>query len=101
MRRVPRIPVKLDAVLISEGVTLKETITNIGPQGAFVTVPSHAGVGYLVDLRFRPPSSPQPLNFWRKSLARPRMELAWNSWTSTPRTVANYGRLLSRYCPKI
>jgi DNA-binding NtrC family response regulator len=61
MRRFPRIPVKLDAVLISEGVTLKETITNIGPQGAFVTVPSHTEVGYLVNLRFRPPSTPQPL----------------------------------------
>ena len=61
MRRVPRIPVKLDAVLISEGVTLKETITNIGLQGAFVTVPSRTEVGYLVNLRFRPPSTPQPM----------------------------------------
>ena len=68
MRRVPRIPVKLDAVLISEGVTLKETITNIGPQGAFVTVPSRTEVGHLVNLRFHPPSTPQPLELLAQTI---------------------------------
>lgn len=70
MRRVPRIPVKLDAVLISEGANLKETISNIGLQGAFVTLPSRAELGPLINLRFRPPSIPQPLEFLARTTRR-------------------------------
>jgi hypothetical protein len=61
VRRVPRIPVEMDAVLISEGTNFKETITNIGLQGAYVTLSSHNEVGPLVNLRFHPPSPHQPL----------------------------------------
>jgi DNA-binding NtrC family response regulator len=61
MRRVPRIPVEIDAELESEGGNLQETITNIGLQGAFVTLPSHIELGPLVNLRFRPPAAQQPL----------------------------------------
>ncbi|MBU4356365.1 MAG: PilZ domain-containing protein, partial [Proteobacteria bacterium] len=68
MRRVPRIPVEMDAVLISEGANLKGTITNIGLQGAFVTLSSQTEVGPLINLRFSLASTPQPLEFLARTI---------------------------------
>jgi two-component system NtrC family response regulator len=70
MRRVPRIPVEMDAVLISEGANLQGTITNIGLQGAFITLSSQTNVDFLFNLRFCLPSTRTPLEFLVRTIRR-------------------------------
>jgi two-component system, NtrC family, response regulator len=70
MRRVPRIPVEMDAELISEGANLRGTITNIGPQGAFVTLSSQTSVDFLFNLRFCLPTTRKPLEFLARTIHR-------------------------------
>jgi two-component system NtrC family response regulator len=72
MRRDPRIPVKLDAILENEGGIIKQTITDLGLKGAFVTLPSKAEISPLVTLRFRPPHTPQELEILARMVRRAR-----------------------------
>ena len=70
MRRVPRIPVEMDAMLISEGTNPQGTIINIGLQGAFVTLSSQTEVDPIVNLSFCLPSTLQPLEFLARTIRR-------------------------------
>ena len=72
MRRDPRIPVQLEALLESEGGNIKETITDLGLKGAFVTLPPKAEISRLVTLRFRPPQTPQELEVLARMVRRAR-----------------------------
>lgn len=100
MRRVPRIPVEMDAVLISEGANLQGTITDIGLQGAFVTLCAQTNVDYLFNLRFCLPTTQKPLEFWCGRYAELWMGPVWNSWTLAPRSFTNYGWLSSLCGPE-
>ncbi len=70
MRRVPRLPVQLEATLESEGGKIKQTITDLGLKGAFVTLPPKAEIGPLVTMRFRPPQDHQDLEVLARMVRR-------------------------------
>ena len=72
MRRDPRIPVQLEAILENEGGNITQTITDLGLKGAFATLPLKAEISRLVTLRFRPPQTSQELEVLAKMVRRTR-----------------------------
>ena len=72
MRRDPRIPVQLETILENEGGNLKQTITDLGLRGAFVTLPSKAEISRLVTLRFFPPQTSPELKVLARMVRRAR-----------------------------
>jgi DNA-binding NtrC family response regulator len=61
MRRVPRFPVNLDVNLQNGVHTKRGIISNLGLNGAFVTVPAVGDLHPLVTMRFAPPQVNQSL----------------------------------------